>query len=79
MSGEMIMVLSAVGVGFCGCVLFMAKMFSEGRLDGGFRVARGSLIPGILQEPASYHPVGLGDNGLGGGLERFLAGVWYVI
>ena len=75
MSGEMIMVLSAVGVGFCVCVLFKAKIFSKGRLKGGFRVARGSLIPGILQEPSSYHPVGLGDKGLGGGLERFSAGI----
>ena len=38
-------------------------------------VARGSLIPGILQDPASYHPVGLGDKGMGGGLENCSAGI----
>ena len=38
-------------------------------------VARGSLIPGILQDLASYHPVGLGDRGLGGGLEKLSAGI----
>ena len=75
MSVEMIMVLSAVGVGFCVCVLFKAKIFLEGRFNGGFRVARGSLIHGILQEPASYHLVGLGDSGLGGGLEKCSAGI----
>ena len=38
-------------------------------------VARGSFIPGILQEPASYHPVGLGDRGLRGGLEKRSVGM----
>ena len=49
----------------------MAKIFSDGKVKDGFCVAKGTLIPGILHDPASYHPEGLGDKGLGGGLKSF--------
>ena len=53
----------------------MEKMLSDGNVKGGFCVARGTVIPGILQDLASYHPEGLGDRGLGGCLEKCSVGM----
>ena len=46
-------------------------MFSDGRMKDGGCVARGTFMPGSLQEP-SYHSEGLGDKGMMGDVGRGL-------
>ena len=65
MSGEMMMVVWAEEEGIGAGDSFTAKMFSEGMMKDGGYIARGTLIPGNLQEP-SYHSEDFGDGGLMG-------------